>query len=184
MILSSTEIQEAVVAGRISVRPGFDEAQLRPFGIRVHLGAEILVPVFPQVIDLSGDWESQTVGYDTRTGEPLFALESGKLVIGSTVESFRVASDLVCRLDGRSTLARLGVLVHCTAAVIDGNHSEHRSIVLEIVNLGPSRILIPTGYPVGMVMFERSGRPSAPGLEQAQYSGQRGALGANLRFTP
>lgn len=185
MLLSNQEIVDAVSADRISVLPRFDVDQLRPFGLRVHLASEVLVPRFEKVVDLRLDGAQEAVQYETfHLSQDGLRLEPKKLILGSTIESFRVSRNMVCRLDGRSTLARLGVLIHCTATVIDGNHGAARSIVLEIVNLGPSTVIIPAGYPVGMLQFETAGHDANSSSEQNQYADQNNVLGANLNFRP
>lgn len=106
----------------------------------------------------------------------------GEFVLASTIETLRVLPALCCRLDGRSTLARLGLTVHCTATVIDNNHHEHRSIVLEISNVGPMTIRVPYLHPVGMVVFERASAAVDPSDAQLQYAAQIGVTAPNLEF--
>jgi len=87
-------------------------------------------------------------------------MKPGDFVLGSTVESLRLHPTLACRLDGRSTLARLGLLVHCTSETIDSIHQAHRSIVLEIANVGPFQITMPFSYAIGWWSLKRSPLPS------------------------
>src|SRR6185437_1574623 len=102
MILSGPAIGRYVTEGFISINPRYDEKQLRPFGIRVHLAGEILVPRAGRMIDLShpsdvvNDYSRKSIGADGLTLAP------GDFVLAATVEQIKVAPWLCCRLDGRS----------------------------------------------------------------------------------
>lgn len=165
----------------ISVRPSFSATNVRPFGIRVHLDSEILRPR-PVEVDLSADCaDDELYERECILGTPL-VLAPGDFALGSTIESFMVDPGLACRLDGRSTLARLGLMVHCTADVIDNNNSAHRSIVLELKNISRFTVKIPFRYGIGMLTFTQASEPVDPADEQGQYAGQLAVLGANLQF--
>jgi len=182
MILAADTISDYVRQGLISVKPCFDERQLRPFGLRVHLAAEVLVPVPGQRVDLgaqsSKDLEFQTT--DIRNEK--LTMRPGSFVLGSTIERLRISTELVCRLDGRSTLARLGLLVHCTAEMIDSVHSDYRSVVVELVNVGPFELLLPYRYGIGMLTFETASAAADRRYEQSQYEGQTSVSPPNLGF--
>lgn len=93
-----------------------------------------------------------------------------------------MADTLVCRLDGRSTLARLGIIVQCTSTAIDSINTEYRSIVLEIANISNSTIVIPNRHPIGMVTFEMISTPVSKLTIQKQYSEQNKVEPPNLNF--
>ena len=182
MILTSNAIKRCVKDEWISIRPQFDERQLRPVGLRIHLGETILRPDANQVVDLSKE-EPITPAFkriDIRSS-PL-VLHPGEFVLGSSVESIKLHTTLGCRLDGRSTLARLGLMVHCTSEIIDSIHQAHRCIVLEIKNVGPFQVRIPHLYPIGMIVFEKLTDPVDLALEQDQYKGQTEVTPPNLAF--
>lgn len=183
MILSDTSIAQYIENELISMKPFFDPKQLRPVGIRVHLNHDILIPTPNQTIDLTNSKVKAPVyqKVDLKT-QPL-VLNPRSFVLGSTIESFKVDSTLICRLDGRSTLARLGLIVHCTATVIDSIHTEYRSVVLEIANLGNSTVIIPNEYPIGMLTFEKTSSPMSGFSVQNQYQGQMGTTSPNLDFS-
>lgn len=182
MILPGHVVQQYVEQGMIAIKPAFDARQLRPFGLRVHLSAHVLVPDSGQRVDLSRPREAALTyrEHDLRL-EPL-VLRPGGFALGSTVELFRLHPSLMCRLEGRSTLARLGLLAHCASGVVDSNHREHRSVVLELANVGPFEISIPLGIGIGMATFERVAGEAEEQLDQVQYDGQRTAVPANLSF--
>lgn len=184
MILPGQIIEEYVDHGLISIEPDFDSAQVRPFGLRVHLDEHVLVPEPGQHVDLSSDQKPSPRFQERNLQEGPLVLAPGGFCLGSTLEAFRLAPSLLCRLDGRSTIARLGLLIYCSAAVIDSNHSEHRSIVLELANVGPFSLTIPSHIGIGMVTFERVTGEASLELEQTQYEGQRRATAPNLDFSP
>jgi dCTP deaminase len=78
-------------------------------------------------------------------------------VLASTVERVFTAPDIVAQLDGRSTLARLGVLIHCGSMMIDNVHEEFRSITLEFANVGAYDVKLRPGDCVGMLFFSALG---------------------------
>lgn len=182
MILPGHIIKEYVDQGLISIEPAFDPQQLRPFGLRVHLAPDVLVARSGQQVDLASEGADPPLfdEIDLRKG-PL-VLRRGEFVLASTIEAFRLSPSLICKLDGRSTIARIGLMVHCTAAVIDSNHGEHRSIVLELANIGPFEISLPSGIGIAMATFEQVVGEAQLSLEQEQYRGQRGAVPPNLSF--
>lgn len=182
MVLSSKIIKEFVEAGMILVEPAFDEAQLRPFGLRIHLADEVLIPELNQKIDLSVENPQSPIYRKINLASAPLILKPGDFVLVSTVEAFKLSPNLVGRLDGRSTLARLGVMIHCAAQSIDSSHKSPRAVVLEITNVGPFEITIPRFYAVGMMMFETVSFPRDPEIEQDQYENQLGVMPPNLEF--
>lgn len=183
MLLSSQTILQYIRERRIQVLPGFDENQLRPFGLRLHLGAKVIRLMPGQLIDLS-DREATAASETFDIRDAGLVVAPGDFVLASTAESIRVDSRICCRLDGRSTLARLGLSVHCNANMIDGNHSDYRAVVLEVTNVGPCAVRIPYLHPIAMLAFEEAALPADTSLEQTQYAGQRDVRGPNLLFTP
>jgi deoxycytidine triphosphate deaminase len=182
MILPGHVIQQYVEQGMISVQPLFDERQLRAFGLRVHLGPTLLIPDQGQQVDL-GSPHVKAPSYsehDLRSGP--YVLKRGEFVIASTVELFQLHPSLLCRMEGRSTLSRLGLLAHCASGVVDNNHREHRSVVLELANIGAFEIVLPFGIGIGMATFERVAGEAEARFDQNQYEGQTGSTPANLDF--
>jgi dCTP deaminase len=183
-MLSKPTILRYVASGRISVRPAFDEQQLRPSGIRVHLGQEILVPnASVGMVDLTKPIGSDALFCKRQIVDNPHRLGPGDFVLASTMELFQVSPEISCRLDGRSTLARMGIMIHCSSDTIDNNHSEHRSVVLEIKNIGPFDVGLQFGVPIAMLTFQEMSEAVNPSEEQQQYSGQVGVTGPNLNFS-
>lgn len=182
MVLSGNTIREYINRGLISVQPYFDENQLRPLGLRVHLGSEILIPESAQRIDLSSNEIEIPKFRKTSLQKNNLTICPGDFILASTVESIMLHPSLLCRLDGRSTLARMGLLVHCTSETIDGVYQSHQSIVLEIANVGPFEIIIPRLLAIGMLVFETLSLPVDISHEQDQYKDQTSTLPPNLGF--
>ncbi len=182
MILSNTAILQCAKDDLISVKPHFDARHVRPFGLRVHLGDDILVPRPHQSVDLSKRDGPGPIYDRISIKSSQLILRPGDFVLASTVESFKLHTGLICRLDGRSTLARLGTMIHCTSQAIDGTHRYHRSIVLELANIGPFEISIPHRHAIGMVVFEQVSDYVDPSAEQDQYDNQSAVLPPNLTF--
>jgi dCTP deaminase len=180
MMLSDGAIHAAILSGDVRISPEVPPEHIRPVGIRLHLGTDILVPV-------PSTYEIDPMGTDVPEYEPHdlrgdgFRLESRTFVLGSTREAIQVVPSLVCRLDGRSTLARLGLMIHSTSSVIDNNTDDQRVIVLELYNLGASPLRLRAGLPIGMLTFfrlaEAISQPSA-----SQYAGQSGVKVPDLDF--
>lgn len=150
---------------------------IRPAGIRLHLGGELLIPKEGQTIDLEA---CEEILFDkVFIADESYLLRPGQFVLGSTEECFQVSRDLVCHLDGRSTVARSGLAIHCTSSTIDGNYEEARSIVLEMKNEGPFNIILRQGIAVGLLTFYQVLNPIAQNMQQ-QYRGQIGVLPPNF----
>ncbi len=179
MILSDRSIRRELANGVIEVAPPVSVEQIRPTGIRVHLGDEFLVPRPEFTVDLQG---SRSLKFDrVKPDENGFVLQSGGFILGSTREVVRVRSDLICHLDGRSTLARLGLFIHCGSAVVDNNNGQGRSIVLELANAGPFSLRLHPGIAIGLLTFS-SLSESIEQSDQRQYEGQLSVEAPDLSF--
>jgi dCTP deaminase len=177
VILSDVTILEYLEAGKIRVVPEVDPRDVRPTGIRLHLGDELLVPSALQTIDLRAPIAPL---FDRVTiGDAGFSLPPDAFVLGSTREQIHTVAPVVGILDGRSTLARLGLLVHAGSSLIDGIHDEPRSIVLELKNIGPYHLVLSPALPIAMLAFSTLSSPIRQ-ASQPQYKGQRGVEPPNL----
>lgn len=178
MILSDLSIRCAIDTGAIQLRPAFREAHLRPAGIRVHLSPHIIVPVPGQTIKLSEPADLEYTEHNLEIA-PL-TLKPHDFVLASTVESVRTSPDLLCILEGRSTIARLGLSIHNTASFLDGSFNTWLTPVLEIANHGTFNISLEAGVPIGMLTFQRLSCANSLETINPQYLGQSTTTGANL----
>lgn len=178
MILSNKTIREYLSNGKIQIYPEFHEKDIRPVGIRLHLGSEILLPFEGQTVDLSSKEEVFFEKIDLLQNR--FVLQPGQFILASTYEKFQVPRNIVCHVDGRSTVARIGVTIHCTSAIIDGNFEEARSIVLEMKNQGPFSIILHHKIAVAMLSFIQLSTEIEQSA-QKQYLNQTGVMAPNLQ---
>ncbi len=179
MFLSHKTIEKLIKGGEIVVEPSFDFADLRPVGIRIHLAEDILVPEDGQTIDLQNPSEPRYK--QVSLGKEEFYLEPGQFILGATRELIKTPANIVGLLDGRSTIARIGLTIHVTASIIEGIFGRPHSTVLEIKNLGNFRVRLRPKDPIGMMCFatlsEAVDQPT-----QSQYEVQDKVTPPNLMF--
>lgn len=182
MILSDRSIREQLDAGRIVIDP-LDDSLIQPSSIDVRISH--LFRVFRNhtrgVIDVKADTRDLTeliempVGTDGVGDEP-FMLHPGEFVLGSTYERIAVPDDLVGRVEGKSSLGRLGLLIHSTAGFIDAGFDGH--ITLELANVASLPITLYPGMKIGQVSFMRMTSPAddpyGSGAKGSKYQGQHG----------
>ena len=176
MILSDRSLREAIAAGRIVIEP-LDDTCIQPSSIDVKVGN--LFRVFRNhtagVIDVKQDLEDLTE-LVTINDDGVFMLHPGEFVLGSTLERIAVPDDLVARIEGKSSLGRLGLLIHSTAGFIDAGFDGH--ITLELSNVASLPITIYPRMKIGQVSFVRmttaADDPYGSGARGSKYQGQRG----------
>ena len=163
MILSDQDIKKYIQEGKIQVFPAPNfEQQLGPCSLDLHLGNTFKVfrqSQYPYIdlkrkIDLEEIMEEIQVAED---GGP-FILQPKDFVLAMTKESFILPDDLMGRLDGRSSLGRLGLVVHSTAARFDPGWSG--KAVMELGNMGIMPVVLYAGMRVCALTFETLSSPS------------------------
>lgn len=179
MFLSHQTIEKYIDEGKILIGPDFDKKNIRPAGIRIHLAKHLLVPAPGQVVSLT---EAQELAYKEidLTAEEFF-LAPGEFVLGASYEAIQTPPDVLAILDGRSTIARLGLTVHITAAVIDGTFETPHVAVLEIKNVGNFKIRLSFKDPIAMMLFAELKDPVTQKLEPRYGGGQSKATPPNLK---
>ncbi|HEV7758133.1 MAG TPA: dCTP deaminase [Acidimicrobiales bacterium] len=176
MILSDRTIREELAAGRIVIDP-LDEASVQPSSVDLRL--DRLFRVFLNhtmpVIDVKRDLEDLTRLVEIQPDDA-FILHPGEFVLGSTYERLGLPDDLVARIEGKSSLGRLGLLIHSTAGFIDAGFCGH--ITLELSNVANLPITLYPEMKIGQVSFLKMTTPAdAPYGSSAagsKYQGQRG----------
>ena len=176
MILSDRSIREALADGRVVVDP-LDEACIQPSSIDLHVDSQFRVFAnsrYPY-IDVQREMPDLTELVEVADGEP-FILHPGEFVLGSTLERVALPDDLVARLEGKSSLGRLGLLIHSTAGYVDPGWDGY--LTLELSNVANLPITIYPGMKIGQISFFRlTTAADAPyGSDEAgsKYQGQRG----------
>ena len=173
MILSDTTIREEIDAGRIVIDP-FEPACIQPSSVDLHVDAEFRVfrnNRYP-FIDVKQE-QDLTELVEVKPDEP-FILHPGEFVLGSTLERVAQPDDLVARLEGKSSLGRLGLLIHSTAGYVDPGWDGF--LTLELSNVANLPITIYPGMKIGQISFFRLTTPAAKPYGSAgnKYQGQRG----------
>ena len=176
VILSDRSLREAIEAGRIVIEP-FDADLVQPSSIDVRV--DRLFRVFRNhtagVIDVKRDTRALTELVEIPE-DGVFMLHPGEFVLGSTLERVAVPDDLVGRVEGKSSLGRLGLLIHSTAGFVDAGFDGH--ITLELANVASLPITLYPGMKIGQVSFMQmttpAERPYGKGATGSKYQGQRG----------
>ncbi|HEY8543798.1 MAG TPA: dCTP deaminase [Acidimicrobiales bacterium] len=176
MILSDRTIREQLAAGRIVIDP-LDDGCIQPSSVDLRL--DRLFRVFLNhtmpVIDVKSDLEDLTRLVQIEPDD-VFILHPGEFVLGSTYEKVGVPDDLVARIEGKSSLGRLGLLIHSTAGFIDAGFSGH--ITLELSNVANLPITLYPGMKIGQISFLQmtspAERPYGSAAVGSKYQGQRG----------
>lgn len=184
MVLSDRSIREQIDAGRIRIEP-FDESCLQPASVDLRLDNTFLVfrHTSKAYIDLARDLDGLTEVVRAPEGEP-FMLHPGEFVLGSTLERVSLPNDIVGRLEGKSSLGRLGLLTHVTAGFCDPGFSGY--LTLELSNVSNLPITLYKGMRVGQISFFTMTTPAAkpygsPELE-SRYQDQRGPTPSRYRL--
>ncbi|GAA2062282.1 dCTP deaminase [Williamsia deligens] len=176
MLLSDRDIRAEIGGGRLAVEP-FDPELVQPSSIDVRLDS--LFRVFNNTrythIDPAMQQDELTTLVEPPTGEP-FVLHPGEFVLGSTLEVCTLPDDLAGRLEGKSSLGRLGLLTHSTAGFIDPGFTGH--ITLELSNVANLPITLWPGMKIGQLCLIRLSSPAENPYGSAgvgsKYQGQRG----------
>ncbi|AMJ45505.1 MULTISPECIES: dCTP deaminase [Corynebacterium] len=176
MLLSDKDIRAAIEAGRLGIEP-FEPELIQPSSVDVRIDKYFRVFNNSKYthIDPKRDMPDLTTEVEVPEGES-FVLHPGEFVLAATLEKFTLPNDLAGRLEGKSSLGRLGLLTHSTAGFIDPGFSGH--ITLELSNVANLPITLWPGMKVGqMAMFMMSSPAEVPygsGALGSKYQGQRG----------
>ena len=153
MILSDRDIREVINNKRITISP-FDESCIQPASVDLHLDRKILVFRNSRrpFIDIHESLDDLTEMVEIQDKVPLI-LHPGEFVLGSTVESIGLPGDLVARLEGKSSLGRIGLLIHSTAGFVDPGWQGN--LTLELSNVANLPITLYHGMRIGQISFLR-----------------------------
>ena len=176
MLLSDRDIKAEIDGGRVRLEP-YDEAMVQPSSIDVRLDKYFRLfdnHRYP-FIDPAKDQPELTRLIEVEHGEPLI-LHPGEFVLGSSFEVVTLPGDLAARLEGKSSLGRLGLLTHSTAGFVDPGFSGH--VTLELSNAATLPIKLWPGMKVGQLCFFRlsssAENPYGSAKYGSRYQGQRG----------
>lgn len=176
MLLSDRDIKAEIAAGRVVLEP-YDEAMVQPSSIDVRIDRYFRVfenHRYPH-IDPAEEQPELTRVVEPIANEP-FILHPGEFALASTYEVVTLPDDVAARLEGKSSLGRLGLLTHSTAGFIDPGFSGH--VTLELSNVATLPIKLWPGMKIGQLCFIRLSSPAehpyGSSLYGSRYQGQRG----------
>ncbi|HVC26118.1 MAG TPA: dCTP deaminase [Acidimicrobiales bacterium] len=151
MILSDRSIREALDAGRIVIDP-YDASCVQPSSVDLHVDRYFRVfrNHSQRVIDVKDDQEELSELVEVREDDALI-LHPGEFVLGATLERVALPDDLVGRLEGKSSLGRLGLLIHSTAGFVDPGFDGY--LTLELSNVANLPITVYPGMKIGQISF-------------------------------
>lgn len=174
MILSDGEIWEALEIGSIVIDPYPDDPTVvQPSSVDLRLGPTLQVhrveqvkgvSIDPALVNVTDHVNAYCERVDISNGTP-YEIQPQTFVLGTTFERIEVPLELAARVEGKSSLARLGLAVHITAPKIDPGFKSH--ITLEMYNFGPFALKLTYQMKICVLIFERLGRPAKQG-----YSGR------------
>ena len=176
MVLSDRSIREELASGGIVIEP-LAEGTIQPSSVDLHVDRYFRVfrnDTTPY-IDPKRAQEDLTELVEVEE-DGAFILHPGEFVLGSTLERVALGSDLVARLEGKSSLGRLGLLIHSTAGFVDSGWDGH--LTLELSNVANLPIAIYPGMKIGQISFLRMSteaeRPYGSEGTGSKYKGQQG----------
>ncbi len=157
MVLSDRTIKEALANGRIVIDP-MDEDDIQPASVDLHLGRSLLAFRNSRrpYIDLRENVSDLTEETRLHDDEP-FMLHPGEFILGNTRETIHLPDDLVARLEGKSSLGRVGLVIHSTAGYIDPGWQG--SLTLELTNVSNLPITLYYGMRIGQISFQHMTTP-------------------------
>ncbi|MDH3295821.1 MAG: dCTP deaminase [Acidimicrobiia bacterium] len=176
MILSDRTIKEEVANGRIIIEP-FTESAVQPSSVDLTLDHRFIVFRNHTLghIDVKENLEDLTDMVESTDGKP-FILHPGEFVLGSTAERVAIPADLVGRIEGKSSLGRLGLLIHTTAGFVDAGWDGQ--LTLEFSNVASLPITLYPGMKIGQISFIRmtteADKPYGTASLGSKYHGQQG----------
>ena len=186
MILSDRELRARLESGSIVIDPILDpNLQIQPASIDLRLSKTFVVYRLPHVPCIDPRDPKTVDGYtetvEIEEGEA-FVLQPGEFALGSTQEIVKVPPDLVARVEGRSSIGRLAVVVHATAGFVDPGFQGR--ITLELGNLGRCAVKLYPGMRVSQIVFHTmtspAERPYGSPDRASKYQGQMGPVTSRI----
>lgn len=182
MVLSDRTIKEEIAKGRIVIDP-LGEGCIQPASVDVHLDRQVLVFRNSRrpYIDVREDMSDLTEMMEIDEDKP-FMLHPGEFVLASTREHIELPEDLVARLEGKSSLGRIGLLIHSTAGYVDPGWKGH--LTLELSNVANLPVTLYYGMKIGQLSYLRLSTAAenlygSPALG-SKYQGQTEPTGSRI----
>lgn len=174
MVLSDRSIKEALASGRLSIEP-LDPEDIQPASVDVRLDRSFRVFKVSSrpYIDVREPMDDLTDEVTIDDGRPFF-IHPGEFVLASTIEVVTLPDDILAQVEGKSSLGRIGLLIHATAGFVDPGWTG--KLTLELSNVAKMPIALHYGMKIGQLSFMRMSTPvdrpyGSPGL-RSKYQGQ------------
>ncbi len=184
MILPDHEIKKLIKIGKIKIEPIDEEIQIQPSSVDLRLGNEFIVFKHLQkayIDPFKDNPEEYTEKIYVKNGS-YFILHPGEFILGTTKEWIEIPNDIVARIEGRSSLGRLAILVHVTAGFIDPGFKGR--ITLELTNLGKMPVALYPGMRICQISFYKLTSsceiPYGDKRRDSKYQYQTGAAGSKI----
>ena len=176
MILEDKSIMEKMKQGEIIINPVPTQEQIQPCSVDLRLGSEYLAPI--QSEDAI-DTRNMEPKYQSLEGNAII-LPPGQFILGTTKEYLEIPSNLIARVEGRSSIGRLGIAVHVTAGFIDAGFKGN--ITLELANLGNNNIILYENTRICQIVFEelKNEPHRVYGEVNNKYQNKKGVVGSLL----
>jgi dCTP deaminase len=175
VVLSDRTIERLLAEGRIEIDP-YDRGLLQPSSVDVRVDRYFRVFRNSRYPFIDVKQEQEDLTELVKVDDDPFILHPGEFVLGSTLERIKLPDDVVARLDGKSSLGRLGLLIHSTAGFIDPGWDGN--VTLELSNVANLPITIYPGMKIGQLSFVQMTEPSLNpyGSDSlgSKYQGQQG----------
>ena len=174
MVFSDKDIKEAINNGIIGIDPYF-EKDVQPASVDLHLDKKLLIfnNSSAPFIDLKKELPDLNEPIIIQGDEP-FIIHPGDFVLGSTLEKITIPNDMVARIEGKSSLGRLGLLIHSTAGFVDPGFSGN--LTLELANVSRLPITLYYGMRIGQISFQKmiseAEKPYGSPELKSRYQGQ------------
>lgn len=172
-ILVDWQIEEAIVMGRIVIEP-FESGNVQPNSLDVHLGDSF--GVYTRSSEPIKVYDRESVLKDLQVfRQPKVWLMPGQFMLAETVERIELPGNVCCTIEGKSSLARLGLAIHQTGGWVDVGFSG--TLTLEMSNMMCKPLELYAGMPIAQLVFFEGEYARVPYREKpgAKYNGQCGA---------
>ena len=171
-MLSNEDIKHLIDVGELKISPYHPEI-LRGSGLLLHLGPELLKPLPGNVVDVKNGTLPEYQKIVITTDQP-YALQPGEFLLGATYQKVSVGPSIGFLIEGRSTLARVGLTIVQTAMLVYPGHRD-RAVTLELANHGPNPILLYNKMKIARVALFELKTPSTSAYDDSgKYRNQQG----------
>jgi len=170
-LMSDEEILQAMDRGEIMIEPFSAEEMLGPCSVDLHLLDEFLVFEVGRVIDPKEDNSNNQVTQLIKTNGKPFIIAPGQFILASTVERITLSKSIAGTLEGRSSIARLGIIVHAAGLVNAGTGLVKPSrLTLEVACQNSSPVKLYPGMKIIQIIFHRLGGNATVGYDERKSS--------------